>query len=156
MSPAAFIDANIPIYAGGRDHPYKEPCNRVIGMAVRRPWSFFTDTEVLQELMHRYRSSHRWSLGRRIFRSFAEVMRNRVEPVYLEDVELAGDLADRHPEVSSRDLVHAAVMKRLGIDRIVSADTDFDRLPGLERLDPANVAQWQDSVLARQNKHFTR
>ena len=151
MSPAAFIDANIPIYAGGREHPYKSPCNRVIAMAATHPRSFSTSSEVLQELMHRYRSSGRWSLGRRVLRSFAEVMRNRVEPVYREDVEWASNLADRYPEVSSRDLVHAAVMKRIGLDRIVSVDTDFDRLPGLERLDPANVAQWQDSVLVRRD-----
>ena len=25
MSPAAFIDANVPIYASGREHPNKEP-----------------------------------------------------------------------------------------------------------------------------------
>ena len=25
MSPAVFIDANVPIYAAGGDHPYKEP-----------------------------------------------------------------------------------------------------------------------------------
>ena len=30
MSRAAFIDANIPIYAGGRSHRSKEPCSRVL------------------------------------------------------------------------------------------------------------------------------
>lgn len=151
MSRAAFIDANIPIYASGREHPYKAPCNRVIGMAVVHPQTFFTSSEVLQELLHLYRSAGRWPLGKRVLRSFSEVMRDRVEPVYFEDVEWAGEFADLYPQVSSRDLVHAAVMKRLGIDRIVSADRGFDKLPGLQRLDPANVAQWQDSVLARQD-----
>ena len=151
MSPAVFIDANIPIYAGGRDHPYKVPCNRVIGMAARHPRSFITDSEVLQELLHRYRSSGRWSLGRRVLRSFAEVMLNSVEPVYLEDVDWAADLADRYPEVSSRDLVHAAVMKRLGIDRIISADTDFDNLPGVIRLAPAGIEEWGGSLLFNQD-----
>ena len=151
MSPVVFIDANIPIYAGGREHPYKVYCLQVLRVAALHPRSFFTDSEVLQELLHRYRSYGRWALGRDIFRSFAEAMRYRVEPVFLEDVERAGDLADRYPEVSSRDLVHAAVMNRLGTDRIVSSDTDFDSLPGLERLDPASVEQWQDSVLADSN-----
>ena len=148
MSPAAFIDTNIPIYAGGADHPYKAPCLQILRIVALHPRLFFTDSEVMQEILHRYRSSGRWVLGRDIFQSFAETMHDRVEPVFLEDVELACDLADGHPEASSRDLVHAAVMKRLRIDRIVSADTDFDKLPGLERLDPANVTQWQDSVLA--------
>ena len=147
MSPAVLIDANIPIYAAGREHPNKAPCARVMLMAAQHPRSFLTDSEVLQELLHRYLSSGRWPLGRVVFQSFAEVMRDRVEPVYLEDVERAGNLADNYPEVSARDLVHAAVMKRLGVDRIISADTDFDNLPGVTRLAPAAVGEWSGSLL---------
>ena len=54
MSPAVFIDANVPIYAAGGDHPYKEPCARILRMAAEEPQPFVTDSEVLQELMHRY------------------------------------------------------------------------------------------------------
>ena len=147
MSPAVLIDANIPIYAAGREHPNKAPCALVMLMAAQYPRSFLTDSEVLQELLHRYLSSGRWPLGRVVFQSFAEVMRDRVEPVYLEDVERAGDFADNYPDVSARDLVHAAVMKRLGVDRIISADTDFDNLPGVTRLAPAAVGEWSGSLL---------
>ena len=147
MSPPAFIDANVPIYAAGRDHPKKEPCTRVLEMVAEHPRSFVTDSEVLQELLHRYIAVDRWALGREVLRSFAEVMHDRIEPVYEEDIHLAARLADSHPGTSSRDLVHAAVMRRLGADRVVSTDTDFDRLPDMARLDPAAIAQWGDSVL---------
>ena len=50
--------------------------------------------------------------------------------------------------VSARDLVHTAVMQRLGVERIVSADTDFDRLERIDRLDPASIEEWQGSILA--------
>ena len=147
MNPAAFIDANVPIYASGREHPNKAPCAQLLMMVAEHPQSFVTDVEVLQELLHRYLASRRWMLGRRVLRDFAEVMRDRIEPVYEEDVHLAGILADRHPEVSARDLVHTAVMQRLGVDRIISSDADFDRLPGVTRLEPARVGDWRDSVL---------
>ena len=39
--------------------------------------------------------------------------------------------------MSARDLVHWAVMQRVGAERIITADTDFDRLPGVERLSAA-------------------
>lgn len=39
MSPAVFIDANVPIYAGGRNHPSKEPSARVLLMVVEHPLS---------------------------------------------------------------------------------------------------------------------
>ena len=148
MSPAVFIDANVPIYAGGRDHPSKEPCAKVLMMAAEQPLSFVTDVEVLQELLHRYLASGRWALGREVLQSFAEVMHDRIEPVYEEDIHLAASLADRHPEISARDLVHAAVMRRLGSERIVSVDTDFDRLPGVTRLDPSDIEAWSASVLS--------
>ena len=131
----------------GGNIPTKLHVPGVMLMAAQHPRSFLTDSEVLQELLHRYLSSGRWSLGRVVFQSFAEVMRDRVEPVYLEDVERAGNLADNYPEVSTRDLVHAAVMKRLGVDRIISADTDFDNLPGVIRLAPAAVGEWSGSLL---------
>ena len=81
MSPAVFIDANVAIYAAGGAHPYKEPCSRVLRMAAADPQQFVTDSEVLQELMHRYLASGRWALGTRaVIHAFAEVMDGRVEP----------------------------------------------------------------------------
>ena len=151
MSRAAFIDAKVPIYASGREHQYREPCARVLMMAAEHPLSFVTDVEVLQELLHRYLASGRWSLGREVFRGFAEVMRDRIEPVHEEDIHLAAVVADRHPGVSARDLVHAAVMRRLGADFIISVDMDFDRLPDVTRLDPADVGEWGDPLLGRED-----
>lgn len=55
---------------------------------------------------------------------------------------------DEHPTVSARDLVHAAVMQRLGSVQIISSDTDFEHLPAVTRLDPAEVESWRDGVLA--------
>ena len=147
MSPAAFIDANILIYASGREHPQKEPCVRVLAMATERPLPFVTSSEVIQEILHRYRAQGRWALGREVIHSFAHMMHGRIEPVYAEDVLLAARLADSYQGISSRDLVHAAVMQRMGIDRIISADTGFDRLPNVTRLEPARLEEWADSVL---------
>ena len=147
MNPAVFIDANVPIYAAGREHPYKQPSARILRIVADDPQSFVTDSEVLQEIMHRYLASGRWTLGREVVRAFAEAMRGRIEPVYGEDVILAAELADRHPGVSARHLVHKAVMQRLGAERIITADADFDRLEGIDRLDPARIEEWQGSIL---------
>ena len=146
MSQVAFIDSNVPIYASGRPHRYKEPCFQVVMMVVESPRSFVTSVEVLQELLHRYIASGRWTLGREVLQGFAEVMRDRIEPVYEQDLHIAAGLADRHSGINARDLVHAAVMQRLGTDLVISADTGFDRLPCLTRLDPADIAEWSKSV----------
>ena len=147
MSPAAFVDTNVPIYAAGRDHPLKEPCIQVLLLAAEHPQAFVTDAEVLQELLHRYLSLRLWPVGREAFQRFSELMQERIEAVQAVDVQNAAVLADDHQELGGRDLLHVAVMQRLGLRHIVSADTGFDRLPEIERLDPSQVADWRELVV---------
>ena len=148
MSPTAFLDANVPIYAAGRAHPQKRPCIEVLDLASDHPRNFVTSVEVLQELLHRFSTPRRWPAGRYTLARFVALMRGRTEPVYAEDVDLAIELADRAIRASARDLIHLAVMRRLGVERVVSADREFDGVPGVIRLDPVDIDEWRDSVLA--------
>lgn len=148
MTPGTFVDANVPIYAAGRAHPLKEPCVHVLLLAAEHPQAFVTDAEVLQELLHRYLALRLWPQGRRAFQRFSEIMQERVAVVQATDVQHAAGLADTYQELGARDLLHAAVMHRLGVRRIISADTGFDRLPGIERLDPAQEPSWRHLVIS--------
>ena len=143
MPPATFIDANVPIYAAGREHPYREPCIRVLAAVNDKPEAFVTDAEVFQEIMHHYLRTERWEAGQVVVESFAAMMQGRVSPVTIDDVLAAGLLANTHRGLSSRDLLHLAVMRRLGVARIVTADADFGRVPGIIRLDPADDGAWE-------------
>lgn len=153
--PRLFLDANVPTYAAGRSHPLKKPCREVLRLAARHPGSFFTDAEVLQEMLHRYLALRRWPEGERVVLDFAALTAGSVEPVLGEDAVRACDLADRHAarpgaRLAARDLLHAAVMLRAGGDtaKIVTADSDFDELAaeGIERLDPSGVEEWRHEV----------
>jgi predicted nucleic acid-binding protein len=133
----------------------KEPCKEVLRLSARNPRSFFTDAEVLREMLHRYLALRRWPEGKRVVLDFAALSAGSVEPVFAEDVVLACDLADRHaarPEarLAARDLLHAAVMLRAEGEaaKIVSADGDFDELAieGIERVDPADIEVWRQEV----------
>jgi predicted nucleic acid-binding protein len=116
-------------------------------LAAERPDAFLTDAEVLQELLHRYLALRLWPEGRDVFHRFADLMRERVEPVQAIDVEQAALLADELPELGARDLLHASVLSRLGVQRIISADAGFDRLSEVERLDPTEIKAWRDRIL---------
>jgi predicted nucleic acid-binding protein len=119
----------------------------ILQLVADYPDAFVTDAEVLQELLHRYLALRLWqTVGRQILEEFVALMRDRVEPVHAADVENAAILADRHPDLGARDLLHAALMGRLGVRLIVSADAGFDRLPEVERLDPTRVAVWRDKI----------
>ena len=147
MSPPTFLDANVPIYAAGRPHRLKEPCAQVLMLAAERPEAFLIDAEVLQELLHRYLALRLWPEGRDVFHGFADLMRERVEPVQAIDVEQAALLADELPELGARDLLHAAIIRRLEVQHIISADAGLDRLTEVERLDPMEIEAWRDGIL---------
>lgn len=81
-----------------------------------------------------------------MFDRVVALMRGRIQPVYFRDVQSAAALADMYPTANARDLIHVAVMNRLGVTRIVSTDRDFDDIFGIERLDPMLVDEWAASV----------
>lgn len=93
--------------------------------------------------MHHYRRTQRWDAGQTVVESFAAMMHSRVSPVAIDDVLAAGRLANEHPGLSTRDLLHLAVMHRLGVVSVVTADADFGRVPGVIRLDPTDFGKWE-------------
>ncbi len=62
-------------------------------------------------------------------------------PVTVEDIALTVEMAASYgPKgVKARDLIHAAVMRNNGIDTIVSADTHFDSIDGIDRISPQSL-----------------
>lgn len=160
MTGRLFLDANVQTYAAGREHPLKEPCKEVLRVAARNPRAFFTDAEVLQEMLHRYLSLRRWPEVKGVVLDFAALMEGSVEPVVAKDAVLACALADRHGagsgagRLAARALLHAAVVLRAaggsteGPAKIVTADGDFDELAGsgIQRLDPSDVDSWRREV----------
>lgn len=144
-----FIDANIPMYAAGSAHPLKNPSREIISSIADHPEAYFTSAEVLQEILHRYISLGRLEEGGRLLTRTATLLRGRVEPIYGEDVEKAASLAGKYaPPLAARDLLHAAVMLRVGAGKIASADGDFDHLApeGILRLDPMGFSEWREDL----------
>jgi predicted nucleic acid-binding protein len=146
MSPPVFLDTNIPIYAAGWAHPLKEPSARILALVAEHPHEFITNVEVVQELLHRYLRLGVWESGRVVVEQFMVLMEDRIEAVLVEDAATMVELATSCPDVGTRDLLHAAVMRRLGVDRIVTADRDFERVAGVERLDPGAIEAWIGSI----------
>ncbi len=130
-----FLDTNIFLYAGGREHPHRAPCQRVLEKVARRAIVATTNTETLQEILH--------VLGRRGQRNEALVLiRNALRilpeilPVTAEDVRSACEILEQNAGIRPRDSFHAATMIRNGITQIMSLDPDFDRIPGIRRVAP--------------------
>lgn len=64
---------------------------------------------------------------------------SRLHVVEPSDMGRALDLWNAHERLDVRDAIFAAQALGRGIDAILSPDRDFDGIPGLERIDPADA-----------------
>lgn len=127
------VDANIPMYLVGADHPHKLSARGALEGAVNRGQRLVTDVEVLQEIMHRFVAIDRRAAIQPAF----DVLRAVVDetlPIDAEDVEVAKRIVLDGYRLSARDAMHLAVMRRHEIDTIMSFDRGFDRYPGVTRI----------------------
>lgn len=133
------VDTNVFLYALGREHRYRDPCRRLVALADEGHLRPEASVELVQEVL--------WVRARRLgdreqalqdARDVAALcVLHPLEPI---DVEEAMALFGAHPTMSPRDAVHAATALTRGIRSVVSADQHLDGVPGLERIDPEDVA----------------
>ena len=117
-----FVDSNVFIYAVGRSHPLREEAQRFFIQSGKGTKRLVTSAEVLQELLHVYLPVERLeTLDAALELATRGV--DRVIPIEAETVLHARDLADRHAELTARDLLHLAVCQ---INKIREMKT-FDR-----------------------------
>jgi hypothetical protein len=136
------LDTNVFMYAAGREHPLKTACVAVLRRVAVDDLRAVTDTEVLQEILHRYGALGERDRGIRLARLAVDQVGGDVLPVTLADMRRAFDLWERTGSaIKSRDAVHAATMLNHGLTHIVSADEHFDAVEGLTRVDPRTAAR---------------
>ncbi len=127
------VDSNIPMYLVGAPHPHKLDSQRLLQSAMSAGERLVTDAEVLQEICHRYASIGRHEAIQPTFDTILETV-DEVLPIDRPIAEAAKDIVLRYASLSARDAVHVAVMRRHGIERIMTFDRGFDALPGVTRV----------------------
>lgn len=127
-----FVDSNVPMYLVGAAHPHKADAIQLLESAISATEPLVTSAVVLQEILHRY-----VAIGRRdAIQPAFDALRNVVDDVLsieASDVERARALVSGLADLSARDALHAAVMERHGIERIMTFDRGFDSVPGVRR-----------------------
>lgn len=128
-----FVDSNVPMYLVGGAHPNKAGAQRLLESALAGGDRLVTDAEVFQEILHRYVAIARRDAIQPAFDALLGVV-DEVFDITVSDVERAKAIVLGSPQLSARDAVHAAVMEREGVRRIMTYDTGFDAVPGLARV----------------------
>ena len=128
-----FVDANVPMYLVGGDHPNKTTVMGLLPILTATGEQFVTDVEVYQEILHRYHATQR----REVVDAAFEALDDLVSSILVferDDVLEANDILDSAPGLSARDAIHIAVMRKAGVNRILSFDRGFDAFREVERV----------------------
>src|SRR5439155_25022592 len=125
-----FVDSNIPMYLIGAFHPHKSDARRLLESAIASGDRLVTNAEVYQEILHRYVAIDRRLAMQPAFDALNGIV-DDVFPVELQDLERAKTIVyGKH--LSARDALHLATMERHGVKRIMSFDSGFDAVHGIE------------------------
>ena len=127
------VDSNIPMYLVGAAHPHKLDAQRLVESALSAGEVLVTDAEVLQEICHRYVAIRRPDMLQPAFDVVLGVV-DDVLAIEVKDVEEAKDTLLRYASLSARDAIHVAIMRRRGIERIMTFDRGFDAHPAVTRV----------------------
>ena len=128
-----FIDSNIPMYLVGAPHPNKDRALTILTQLVRDDEELVTDIEVYQEILHRYTAIKRPDAIDAAFESL-DAIADDVLAFALPEIREARALIGAVEGLSARDALHVAVMRKAGVNRILSFDSGFDACPGIDRL----------------------
>ena len=128
-----FIDSNVPMYLVGAPHPRKSDAQRILEAVVADRQRLVTDAEVMQEILHRYVAIERPDAIQPAFDALLGLV-DEVFPIDRDAAERAKRIVLGQRRLSARDAIHVATMEQHGIGRIMSFDSGFDGVPGIERL----------------------
>lgn len=127
-----FVDSNIPMYLVGAPHANKDAARAAVERCISRGERMVTSAEVMQEILHRYVAIRRPDAIQPALDALLGLV-DEVFPVESVDVANARDVLASRAQMSARDALHVAVMKRRGVDTVLSFDAGFDAVAWLER-----------------------
>ncbi len=132
-----FLDVNVPMYAAGKAHPYKESCVWVLTEIASGRLNAVISSEIIQEILYRYGALGEVQVGVQMAQSLMDLVPD-VVPVTIEEMKTAVALFAKYAPkgVKARDVVHTAVMQNHQLTHIISTDKHFDQIEGIIRVDP--------------------
>lgn len=140
---SVLLDAAVFVYAVGGPHPYRAPCQRLVGALGDGDLDGHASVLVVQEVLHqRARRTGDRHGAVRVARDVATVC--TLHDVTGDDLRLALDLFGRGGSLGAADAVHVATAINRDLGTVISPDTDFDEPATLRRVDPLDAVAYLD------------
>ena len=100
-----FIDANVIMYTLGGPHPLRDPCKHILEEIKTGKLIAVTNTEVLQEIQHRFYSIGQFSFGEIAYQSLVQICVH-IFPVTLKETNKALELLKENKKLHIPFCVH--------------------------------------------------
>lgn len=144
MNAAFFIDTNVFVYAVAEESPHRAGAAATIEALGAGTASAVTSVTVIEELWHLELRGRVPGLDGAADAAFT--LMRPVLAVTDEMVEAAFRL--KVAGLGANDRIHVATCQAHGISTVLTADRAFDGVPGIRRVDPADLAEVR-TLLAR-------
>ncbi len=129
------LDTTVLVYAKGADHPFRDPCRKLVGAIADGTIEATTSVEAIQEFVHvRARGRSREDAAS-TGRDYAELLSPLLD-VTRDDLRKGLALFEHSKKLGAFDAVLAAAAIARGATALVSADTDFSSVEGLPHVVP--------------------
>jgi len=129
------LDTTVLVYAKGADHPFRDPCRRLVDAIAAGAVEATTSVEVIQEYVHVRARRRDRSDAASTGRDYAELLSPLLN-VTREHLGQGLALFERSEELGAFDAVLAAAAIAGGAECLVSADTAFAAVRNLEHVVP--------------------
>jgi predicted nucleic acid-binding protein len=135
VAPVLVLDTTVLVYAKGADHPFRDPCRRLIEAVGEGAVQATTTVEAIQEFVHVRARRRDRSDAARLARGYATLL-SPLLSVTQADLERGLALYEAAERLGPFDAVLAAAAETAGARAIVSADGGFAALRGVAHVLP--------------------
>lgn len=125
-----FIDTNIPIYASGKESPFKELSIKILEDIATGKIFGFTSVEVLQEILYRFYEINIPEKGLKLFDEFSNIV-DEILPVNFKIIQKARLILEKTRGLNTRDAVHVATIEYYSIEYIATFDKHFNNFKNI-------------------------
>jgi len=129
-----YIDSNIFLYAKIMDKKYGPACAKILRKIHERKIKATISTLIILEVANTLRKI---GLKNKVYDEIRAILSLplTIQPLTLPIIHETLKIYKEN-KISPYDCAHAATMKNLKIKHIISADTDFDKIKWIKRIDP--------------------
>ena len=129
------LDTTVLVYALGSDHPFRQPCRRLIGAVTSGDVAATTTVEVVQEFVHVWARRRDRRAAAELGLDYAELLSPLLQ-VDVDGLRTGLALFSSGDRLGAFDAVLAAAALASGAERLVSADRAFGTVHGLAHVLP--------------------